>query len=80
MQGGPEPKSKLGYYRLLSPTAAVRVSPLCVGGMTFGTTMKQVMGEIDKKTVFEMLDYYYDHGVCIFFNFTSLINYSGKFH
>jgi len=62
MQGGPEPKSKLGYYRLLSPTAAVRVSPLCVGGMTFGTTMKQVMGEIDKKTVFEMLDYYYEHG------------------
>lgn len=32
----PEPQSALGRYRLLSPTAAVRVSPLCLGAMNFG--------------------------------------------
>lgn len=32
----PELKSSLGIYRLLAPTAAVRVSPLCLGGMNFG--------------------------------------------
>jgi hypothetical protein len=30
------PRSLLGYHRLLSPTAAVKVSPLCLGGMNFG--------------------------------------------
>jgi aryl-alcohol dehydrogenase-like predicted oxidoreductase len=32
----PAPKSRLARYRLLSPTASVRVSPLCLGGMSFG--------------------------------------------
>ncbi|OAA61863.1 norsolorinic acid reductase [Niveomyces insectorum RCEF 264] len=32
----PAPKSALGRYRLLSPSASVRVSPLCLGGMNFG--------------------------------------------
>lgn len=32
----PHPKSALGYYRMLSPTAAIRVSTLCLGGMNFG--------------------------------------------
>jgi hypothetical protein len=32
----PPPKTPLGYYRMLSPTASVRVSPLCLGGMNFG--------------------------------------------
>ena len=35
-QAAAKPKSILGYHRLLSPTAAVRVSPLCLGGMNFG--------------------------------------------
>ena len=30
------PKSALGRYRLLSPTAGIRVSPLCLGAMNFG--------------------------------------------
>ena len=30
----PPPKSLLGRHRLLSPTASVRVSPLCLGGMS----------------------------------------------
>lgn len=31
------PKSRLGRYRLLAPTAGVKVSPLCLGAMNFGT-------------------------------------------
>lgn len=45
----PEPKTPLGRYRLLSPTAAVRVSPLCLGAMNFGDAWKGYMGECDKK-------------------------------
>ncbi|KAG6294492.1 hypothetical protein E4U46_006158 [Claviceps purpurea] len=30
------PASPLSHYRLLSPTASVRVSPLCLGSMNFG--------------------------------------------
>lgn len=30
------PKSHLGRYRLLAPTAGVKVSPLCLGAMNFG--------------------------------------------
>lgn len=33
----PTPKSALGYHRVLAPTAGVRVSPLCLGTMNFGT-------------------------------------------
>jgi hypothetical protein len=32
----PPPKSALGYYRVLAPNAAVKVSPLCLGAMNFG--------------------------------------------
>ena len=32
----PPPKSPLARYRLLSPSASVRVSPLCLGSMNFG--------------------------------------------
>lgn len=32
----PTPKSHLGRYRLLAPSAAVKVSPLCLGAMNFG--------------------------------------------
>ena len=33
---GPSPKSALAHYRMLSPNAAVKVSPLCLGAMNFG--------------------------------------------
>lgn len=33
----PEPQTPLARYRILSPTADVRVSPLCLGAMNFGT-------------------------------------------
>ena len=61
-QEAPKPKSLLGYHRILSPTAGVRVSPLCLGAMNFGDAWKGFLGECDKKTSFEILDYFYDNG------------------
>ncbi|KXJ85814.1 aldo/keto reductase [Microdochium bolleyi] len=58
----PEPKGPLGRYRLLSPTASVRVSPLCLGAMNIGDAWKSYMGEIGQKGAEEMLDYFYDQG------------------
>ncbi|OTB20742.1 hypothetical protein K445DRAFT_313225 [Daldinia sp. EC12] len=58
----PAPKSLLGRYRVLSPTASIRVSPLCLGAMNFGDAWKDYMGECDEKTTEEILDYFYDQG------------------
>lgn len=57
--GPPAPKSALGRYRMLSPTASVRVSPLCLGTMNFGDAWKDFMGECNKQTTEEILDYFY---------------------
>ncbi|KAH8688258.1 NADP-dependent oxidoreductase domain-containing protein [Ilyonectria robusta] len=56
----PPPKSALARYRLLSPSAAVRVSPLCLGTMNFGDAWKGYMGECDQATTESILDFYYD--------------------
>ncbi|KAL1640544.1 hypothetical protein SLS58_006894 [Diplodia intermedia] len=58
----PAPKTALGYHRILSPTAGVRVSPLCLGAMNFGDAWKSFMGECNKETAFEMLDYFFENG------------------
>ncbi|KAJ9356273.1 hypothetical protein DTO280E4_6099 [Paecilomyces variotii] len=58
----PEPKSLLGRHRPLAPSAAIKVSPLCLGAMNFGDAWKDFMGECDKKTTFEILDFFYDNG------------------
>jgi aryl-alcohol dehydrogenase-like predicted oxidoreductase len=58
----PTPKSLLGYHRILSPTAGVRVSPLCLGAMNFGDAWEKFLGKCDKKTSFEMMDFFYDNG------------------
>jgi len=36
-QPAPKPASLLGYHRVLAPTAGVKVSPLCLGAMNFGS-------------------------------------------
>lgn len=58
----PQPTSLLGYHRILSPTASVRVSPLCLGAMNFGEAWSSFMGQCDKKTAFEILDEFYSQG------------------
>ena len=56
------PVSLLGRHRILSRTAGVRVSPLCLGAMNFGEAWKESFGECSKETAFEILDYFYDQG------------------
>lgn len=58
----PKPASLLGYHRILSPSAGVRVSPLCLGTMNFGEAWKGMMGECSKETAFQILDTFYENG------------------
>lgn len=58
----PKPASLLEYQRVLSPTAGIRVSPLCLGAMNFGDAWAEAMGKCDKKTVFEILDFFHQQG------------------
>lgn len=58
----PPPKGPLARYRLLSPTASLRVSPLCLGAMNFGDAWKEFMGACDQATSESILDYFYDNG------------------
>ncbi|KAF4592533.1 aldo/keto reductase [Ophiocordyceps camponoti-floridani] len=57
-----KPRSLLGRYRLLSPTAAVRVSPLCLGAMSLGDAWKSWMGACDQTTTEAILDLFYEQG------------------
>ena len=61
-QPAEKPNNLLGYHRILSPSAGVRVSPLCLGTMNFGEAWKEFLGECDKQTTFGILDYFYDNG------------------
>jgi aryl-alcohol dehydrogenase-like predicted oxidoreductase len=56
------PKNGLGYYRILSPSAGIRVSPLFMGSLNFGEAWKGFMGECNKQTTFEILDHFYENG------------------
>ncbi|KAF2183256.1 norsolorinic acid reductase, partial [Zopfia rhizophila CBS 207.26] len=58
----PAPISLLGRHRILSPTAGVKVSPLCLGAMNFGDAWKDFLGECSKETAFDLLDYFYSQG------------------
>ncbi|KAJ0417821.1 Aldo/keto reductase [Aspergillus carlsbadensis] len=58
----PKPASLLGYHRVLSPTAGIKVLPLCLGAVSFGTAWKDFMGECSKERAFEILDTFYGLG------------------
>ncbi|KAH9058233.1 Aldo/keto reductase [Lactarius vividus] len=59
----PPPASKLARYRTLSPLAGVRVSPICLGGMSIGDKWHDVgLGAMDKENSFKLLDAYFDLG------------------
>lgn len=55
-------KNYLGRHRQLAPTASVRVSPLCLGAMTFGEAHSERYGECSKETAYDILDYFYSQG------------------
>ncbi|CAF1363425.1 unnamed protein product [Rotaria sordida] len=61
-QPAPPPPTILGRYRLLSPTAAVRVSPLCLGAMSIGDEWNEFMGTNSKENSFKILDAFYEAG------------------
>lgn len=59
----PEPPTKLGRYRKLSPLAGVRVSPICLGAMSIGDKWAEYgFGAMDKTSSFKLLDAYYEAG------------------
>lgn len=62
MNSPPPPKSLLGRHRVLAPTAAVHVSPICLGAMNFGNAYNEIFGECSKETAFEILDFFYEQG------------------
>ncbi|KAK5200115.1 hypothetical protein LTR92_000656 [Exophiala xenobiotica] len=53
---------RLARYRQLSPSAALFVSPLCLGSMSLGTKNEAMFGACSKATAFEILDHYYSEG------------------
>ena len=55
-------QSNLYRHRQLSPTASVRVSPLCLGAMTFGNKHSGRYGEVNKDTAFAIMDHIYSNG------------------
>jgi aryl-alcohol dehydrogenase-like predicted oxidoreductase len=58
----PEPPSELGRMRILSKTAGVRVSPLCLGAMSIGQAWKDGMGSMTKEQSFALLDAFVEQG------------------
>jgi aryl-alcohol dehydrogenase-like predicted oxidoreductase len=58
----PEPPTELGRYRILSSTAGVRVSPLCLGAMSIGDAWAGFMGSMTKEQSFKLLDAFYEAG------------------
>ncbi|BEJ16857.1 hypothetical protein CspHIS471_0602580 [Cutaneotrichosporon sp. HIS471] len=55
------PPTRLGRYRVLSPTCGLRVSPLQLGCMSLGDRNK-ALGAISKEQAFKILDAYYEAG------------------
>lgn len=59
----PPPATALGRYRVLSPRAGVRVSPLILGAASIGDAWTNWgMGAMDKEGSFKLLDAYYAAG------------------
>ncbi|KFY11293.1 hypothetical protein V491_07271 [Pseudogymnoascus sp. VKM F-3775] len=58
----PEPETELGRYRILSPTAGIRVSPLQLGAMSIGEAWSSFMGSLDKDASFKLLDAFVEAG------------------
>lgn len=56
LKGCPEPPTEPGRYSILSSTAGVRVSPLCLGAGTFGTAWADISTSVDEEKSFKILD------------------------
>ncbi|OJZ80605.1 hypothetical protein ASPFODRAFT_147303 [Aspergillus luchuensis CBS 106.47] len=58
----PEPPTELGRYRILSPNAGIRVSPLQLGAMSIGEKWNSMLGSMDKGASFRLLDTFVEAG------------------
>ena len=54
--------SLLARYRQLAPNASVRVSPLCLGTLSFGDRHTERYGECSKETAFAIMDHFFENG------------------
>jgi aryl-alcohol dehydrogenase-like predicted oxidoreductase len=55
-----KPTNPLGWHRTLSPTAAVKVSPICFGGISLGHAWSELFGKNEDS--FTLLDAFYEQG------------------
>lgn len=55
-----QPKTRLGLHQILSPTASVKVSPLCFGGISIGSSWSSVFGKNEEP--FKLLDAFFEEG------------------
>ncbi|KAH6989028.1 NADP-dependent oxidoreductase domain-containing protein [Ilyonectria sp. MPI-CAGE-AT-0026] len=58
----PTPKTPAGRYRILSSSAVVRMPPLCLGFLSFGTAWAGILGSVDEQGTFNPLDAFGDAG------------------
>ncbi|KAL4901587.1 hypothetical protein BDW74DRAFT_187230 [Aspergillus multicolor] len=56
----PKPATPLAHHRALSPTAAVKVSPICLGGISFGNEWSELFGVSEDP--FALLEEFYAQG------------------
>ncbi|KAL4968930.1 NADP-dependent oxidoreductase domain-containing protein [Aspergillus stella-maris] len=56
----PKPSTPLALHRTLSPTASVKVSPICLGGISLGNEWSELFGQSEDP--FKLLDEFYSQG------------------
>ncbi|TPX34513.1 hypothetical protein SmJEL517_g02846 [Synchytrium microbalum] len=57
-----QPRSEMDKYKILSKTAGVRVSQLCLGAMNFGTAHEARLGKCTKEEAFKIMDTFWEAG------------------
>ena len=55
-----KPATPLGWHRILSPTAGVRVSPIAIGGISFGESWSGAFGKCEPADT--LLDAFFEQG------------------
>ena len=55
-----KPKTPLGWHRILSPAANVKVSPIALGGISLGNSWSKLFGQ--SEDAFSLMDTYYELG------------------
>lgn len=56
----PIPENPLAYHRIVCPTACAKVSPLCIGGISIGSSWSEIFGK--DEDIDSLLDVFYALG------------------